>query len=296
MNTHVHLAIPPNIARHIRSEFAKRFPGLSIGAPDIHMEMYQTAATCGAMQPPALTVSAYPQLIDNILQYGASSFSIPNRPLPPLRSELAALGMTPPSPLITIVSVVPCVLTCNNSSAAEVQDWEDLCGDKLKGTFATPPFDTPLPYLFSTFMSHTFGAGSDRMLEGIDTTSTPLDINKRVDAGDLAAGLLIPAFGRSYRKQNARMVWPRSGALAVPLIATLTADAPDEAHEALTYLLLAEVQSYFSLQGGLVPVIDDVAGFPELEATGWQLLWPGWEMLHSVADTMTAHILSATQH
>jgi len=193
MNSEVHLAIPPNIARHTRSQFTKRFPGLSIGTPDIHMEMYQTAATCGAIQPPALTVSAYPQLVDNILRHGASSFSVPNRPLPLLRSELVALGMTPPSPLITIVSVVPCVLACNNSTAAEVQDWEDLCTDKLKGVFATPPPDTPLPYLFSAFMSHTFGDRSDRMLERLDTTSTPLDINKRVDAGDLAAGLLIPA-------------------------------------------------------------------------------------------------------
>lgn len=296
MNSVVHLAIPPNIARHTRSQFTKRFPGLSIGTPDIHMEMYQTAATCGAIQPPALTVSAYPQLVDNILQYGASSFSVPNRPLPLLRSELVALGMTPPSPLITIVSVVPCVLACNNSTAAEVQDWEDLCTDKLKGVFATPPPDTPLPYLFSAFMSHTFGDRSDRMLERLDTTGTPLDINKRVDAGNLAAGLLIPAFGRSYRKQNARMVWPRSGALAVPLIATLAADASDEAHEALAYLLSSEVQSYFSLQGGLVPVTADVAGFPELEATGWQLLWPGWDALHDIAETMTSQILAASQH
>lgn len=288
MNAHVHLAIPPNIARRVRAELAAQFPGLTVGAPDLHREMFDFARQCGEAPPPALSVSAYPQLVQNVLRFGASRFATPHAELPPLRPELESLGIQPPSPKLRVIAVVPCVLACNDVKVPILNDWEDLCGSGFRGILGTPPLDTPLPYVLSAFLEARFGERSQAVLSRLDTDSTPLDINKRVAAGDLDAGVLIPSFGRAFRNGGARVVWPKSGAIAVPLVACIGVDAPEVAHEAMACLLSAEMQTYLSLSGGLVPVRAGVSGFHELEEAGWNLAWLGWDALLGVASTMAA--------
>ncbi|OPY59382.1 MAG: hypothetical protein A4E57_04725 [Syntrophorhabdaceae bacterium PtaU1.Bin034] len=292
MSNHVHLALPPNVARHVRAEFAARFPRLAVGAPDLHREMFDVALHCGDTPPPALVVSAYPQLIQNVLHFGPSRFATFREGLPPLRSELADLGLEPPCPELKVVAVIPCLMICNNDAVPEMNDWEDLCDSRFSHFLGTPPPDTPLPYLVAAFLRGRYGARALAPLSRLDTKSIPLDINKRVDTGELGAGVLIPAFGRSFRNKGARMIWPRSGAIAVPLIACMSSDAPEEAHGALAYLLSEEMQAYLALLGGLVPARAGTPGFPELDAAGWKLIWPGWNGLLETADDMTAALVA----
>jgi hypothetical protein len=283
MNRRIHLAVPPNIARKTRSEIAARFPAMEVGAPATHMEMYSFARTCGESPPPALSVSAYPQLARNVLgRAGNGRFRAPRGNLPALRPELAALGIEPPCPELLLIAVAPCVLVSNMQLLSGLEDWEDLCGPDVPAGVGTPPRDTPLPYLLEHYLKASYG----KPASGLDTRSAPLDINKRVDRGDLAAGVLIPAFGRAFRDGGARMVWPRSGALAVPLAACLGGDSPPEADDVLEYLLSHEFQTFLAESGGLVPVRAGVPGFPELDDAGWRLNWPGWDTLLTVAETM----------
>lgn len=282
MRCPVHLALPPNLARRFREDLARRFPDVDTGTPDIHQEMYEFALRCGPVPPDGLVVSAYPQLVRNVLADG-SPFAQHREDLPPLRPELARLGLTPPDPRLRIVAVVPCVLGVNESRAGWLDDWSGLLSPGYSGPLGTPPRDTPLPYLAELLLD---SLGREAQGTDIDTASTPLDINRRVAAGELAAGLLIPAFARSFRGGGARMVWPRSGALAVPLVAAIGRTAPDVAHDLLAALLSADAQEFLSLSGGVVPVIEGAPGFPELEESGWKLLWPGWDRVAAAAQAM----------
>lgn len=293
MKNHVHLSFPPNVVRRLRTQVSAKFPGLKVGAPFIHREMFDYARSCGQeSRMPALCVSAYPQLLQNVLNYGSSRFEVPQVALPPLRGELLALGLKPPRPEISVVAVVPCLLACNNDQAPGIEDWEDLCHPEFKGILGVPPLDTPLPYLISSFLKGRYGMRAQAPLSRMDTASIPLDINRRVDEGALAAGLLIPAFSRSFRSGRGRMVWPTTGAIAVPLIACIGKDAPPEAHDALAYLLSYEIQSFLSQDGDMVPVRADIRGFEELEATRWRLIWPGWDQVIGLADPMTDTLLN----
>jgi ABC-type Fe3+ transport system substrate-binding protein len=146
-----------------------------------------------------------------------------------------------------------------------------------------------MPYLAEAVLRKLAGdAAADHLLSILDTASNPIDINKRLGRGELKAALIIPAFARTFRGGAARMIWPASGALAVPLLACLAADAPREAHEILAWLLSEEVQRDIVVEGVIAPVREDVTGFEELEENGWNLYWPGWNMLFEVARTMLA--------
>lgn len=286
MNSTLYMAIPPNIARHTRTELERLFPELDLAAPDIHREMYDFALTFGQADLPALSVSAYPQMVENALALSRTGrLARPAAELPALRPELAALGLAPPAPELVVIAVVPCVLAVNQAWPA-IADWADLAAPELWGRVGVPPRDTPLPYLVE---AHLSGLQDGRSVDGLlDTRSTPLDINKRVDSGELAAGVLIPAFGRASRGGGARLVWPQSGALAVPLVACLRGDAPAAAHSALEYLLSFEFQSFLAMSGGIAPVRDDVPGFRELNDASWNLQWPGWAAVQTVARNMNA--------
>lgn len=283
MRCPVHLALPPNLARFFREDLTRRFPDVDTGTPDIHQEMYDFALHCGPTPPKGLVVSAYPQLTRNVLA-DPTPFARLRGDLPPLRPELARLGLTPPAPELAVLAVVPCILGVNADRAGWLDDWAGLLRPDYPGPLATPPRDTPLPYVAELLLDSLGGA--ERSGPPLDTLSTPLDINRRVAAGELAAGLLIPAFARSFRGEGAHMVWPASGALAVPLVACIGREAPDVAHELLASLLSSWAQEHLSLNGGVVPVREDTPAFPELEDSGWKLLWPGWDVALAAAEAM----------
>ena len=92
------------------------------------------------------------------------------------------------------------------------------------------------------------------------------------------------------------MIWPASGALAIPILACLSASAPPEAAEVLAYILSEECQQAISRDGLLAPVREGVCGFEELEENRWKLFWPGWDCLEEVgAEMLRQDIVHATQ-
>lgn len=238
MSCRIYLTLPPNILRRARAEINRLYPGVDIGAPDIHGEMYEFASTFGTGDIPALSVSAYPQMAVRALDMAREGrLALPDANLPPLREEFVALGMTPPVPELRIMAVVPGILAASAALTAPLEDWGDLYHPDFPGPVGCPPRDTPMPFLLEAVMGGAFGGGAQNLLAKLDTASNPLDINKRLGRGELTAAVLIPAFARTFREGGGRMVWPRSGALAVPLLACLAADAPREAHDILAYLL-----------------------------------------------------------
>ena len=291
-NTRIYLVLPPNIMRRARETIVARFPEADLDAPDIHSEMFAFANVFGQGPIPALTVSAYPQITLHVSALAAEGrLAEPAATLPPLREEFVTLGMTPPTAMQRIVAVVPGVLAASDSLTHALEDWADLCAPDFPGPIGCPPKDTPLPYLAEAVFKNMAGEGADALLEKLDTRSNPIDINKRIASGELAAALVIPAFARTFRAGpnstgSGRMVWPKSGALAIPLTACLAADAAPVAHDILAYLLSDEFQRVVVADGVIAPAAPGVPGFDELEENGWNLFWPGWDCIRSVAETM----------
>ncbi len=287
MTCHIYLTLPPNIMRRAREVISRRYPGVRLGSPEIHAEMYAFASTFGDGHIPALSVSAYPQLLPRALALAKQGrLALPEATLPPLRPELAALGLTPPVPELVITAVVPGVLAASATLAAPLRDWPDLCAPGFPGPVGCPPQDTPMPYLLEAVLRGACGPAVQNLLDKLDTRSNPLDINKRIGRGELSAAVLIPAFARTFREGGGRMVWPASGALAVPMLACLGADAPPEAHEILAFLLSEEFQRFTATDGVMAPARGGVPGFAELEEQGWNLSWPGWDLWLCAAENM----------
>jgi ABC-type Fe3+ transport system substrate-binding protein len=283
------LAMPPNILRRVREDIMRLWPGIRLGTPDIHGEMYAFASNFGKDSIPSLTVSAYPQVALHALHLAREGrLARPPAELPPLRAEYGRIGLASPLEELRIVAVVTGVLAAAASEAPRLKDWTDLCAPDFPGPVGCPPEDTPMPYLAEAVLRKLAGNATDHLLSILDTASNPIDINKRLGRGELKAALIIPAFARTFREGAARMIWPASGALAVPLMACLAAEAPPEAREILAWLLSEEVQRDIIVEGVIAPAREDVSGFEELEENGWNLYWPGWELLFEVARVMLA--------
>ncbi|MDR2077198.1 MAG: ABC transporter substrate-binding protein [Desulfovibrio sp.] len=287
MSCTLHLAMPPNILRRVREDVARLWPDTRLGMPSTHEEMNAFASRFGDGPLPSLTVTAYPQIalrLPDLARQGR--LARPDPDLPPLREEYGRIGLAAPAEEARIVAVAAGVLAAETSLAPRLKDWADLCAPDFPGPVGCPPRDTPLPYLAEAVLRKAAGEGAEHLLSRLDTASNPLDINKRLGRGELKAALIIPAFARTFREGGAGMIWPASGALALPLLACLDAQAPPEAHEILAYLLSEEFQRAVVVEGVIAPVRAGVAGFAELEENGWNLFWPGWDLLFDVARTM----------
>jgi ABC-type Fe3+ transport system substrate-binding protein len=181
---------------------------------------------------------------------------------------------------------VPGIIAVSAGLKSAVRDWADLCAPDFPGLVGCPPKNTPLPYLAANILRRVVGERAENLLARLDTASNPIDINKRLARDELSAALLIPAFARTFRGGNGKMVWPASGAVAIPMLACLSASAPPEASEVLAYILSEEFQEAVSLGGLLAPVREGVRGFEELEANQWNMYWAGWDCLEEVGAEM----------
>ena len=277
----IYLAIAPNILRKTVQDLSRMDYGLDLIPPQTHQEMLDFSIAFGRDgSVPGLTLCAYPQFLHNVMQCRSTGeLAVLPDTLPPMRHELTALGMAEPSRHFRTICLVPFVIAASNAVVPPIEDWEDLCRPDIADRVAVPPDDTPMPALFDTMMRALCGQRAQRVIEARDTRFTPLDINKRIDAGEFLAGLNIPAFSRTYREGNGRFVWPRSGAWTVPLVATVRADAPPDAMRFMEYLLSNEYQTYLADTGGLVPVVEGIPWFREMADSGGTLLWPGWDTL-----------------
>ena len=286
-NNRIYLVLPPNIIRRAREDMRKRFPQAVLDAPEIHAEMFSFASNFGKEKLPALTVSAYPQILLRArLLAKEGRLGEPEQSLPELRTELVAMGLTPPLAAMRLVAVVPGVLAAANALEHPLADWADLCAPNFPTHIGCPPQDTPLPYLVSRVMRHLFGNASNTLIDTLDTKSNPIDINKRIASNVLKAAFIIPAFARTFRGGTGRMIWPESGALAVPLLACLSPDAAPVAHDILRYLLSEEFQRVLAEGGLMAPARPEIPGFEELEQNAWKLYWPGWNIYLDAAQDM----------
>lgn len=286
-------ATPPMLARRLRQDIEAAFPDHRLSPPSTHLEMFEAAhgfAQPGG-EPAEVTISAYPQLLERIWHDGAPAADLSGLNVPPLRRAWTELGLVPPVPSVAVVAVVPLVLAVHRDLAPVIRDWDDLKPlTREPGTIGAPPEDTPLPFLLSAFLGARWGVPEAALRAAFDRASPPLDINKRVARGELAVGLLPPAFCRSFREGDAVMVWPESGALAVPVMAAVSPDAPASSYRALAFLLSREMQALFAESGGMAPAVPGAPGFAELDAADWRMLWPGWEAFVELGRTMTAHL------
>lgn len=286
----IHFAAPPMLARRLRSDIETAFPDHCLSPPGTHLEMFEAAMNYGMPSATAevMTVTAYPQLLNRVIEGGAKTAPLS---YPPLRAELVEAGLSSPHPGIAIIAAIPLVLAVDRRQLPAFRGWDDLRPlVEESGRVAVPPEDTPLPYLLSAFLAERWGMAEAEIRARFDRESPPLDINKRLGKGEVAAGFLPPAFCRNAREGATELVWPEGGPLVAPIFAVIAPDAPPETHALLGSLFTKEMQQLFAELGGMIPVIDHVAPPQEMEKAGWALQPARWPAFLEIGRLMAGQL------
>lgn len=298
----IHFAAPPMLARRLRADIETAFQGFCLSPPCTHFEMFEAAAGYGradalAVDRAVMTITAYPQLLNRVLEEAAPVASLAGLNLPPLKKELAEAGLTSPHPDVALIAGIPLVLAVDRRQAPDVQGWDDLLMLIERGlSVAAPPEDTPLPYLFSAFLARRWGKNEAEIRALLDCASPPLEINKRLAAGEVAAGLLPPAFCRNARGGAVELIWPGDGPLVAPVFAVIAPDAPPQTRAVLQALFAPEMQKLLADLGGMLPVIDGVAGPAEMLEAGWVFQPTHWPDLLDMGRLMSRQLIGTATH
>ena len=275
------IVLPPNVVRKATSDLENLLPDLELVPHNTHGELDQYFAEDFGTPylTHDLTVTAYPAVMapDKNIETCGLFRPMPDH-LPPMRSRLAEQGLAEPNSFIKVVAYVPLVFIHHKSLQPAPKSWRDLCSPELYGKVVCPPHDTPMPALSKAILSGLYGDEGLAAAEAFRAEMYPLDINKAVDEGQFLAGLVIPAFGRTFRNAGASMVWPTEGAVAIPTVSILRKDAGEDALRALDYLFSKEFQDFLGRSGVLVPIREGAELPPEAQPPN-KLLWPGWDQL-----------------
>ncbi len=279
--TDVQLAVPPNIARGAMEALKSRFPGISIRPRQTHAEMDSFFLhDFGKPEHTAdLTLTAYPAALASLaaMEVPEEVFNPMPDTLPPLRSELAAFGLTEINPYYRVGCMVCFVPIVHKDVRPFPESWADLCREDIRDAVVLPPEVTPAPALYSYFQNKLNGEKGREAALRATKRLLPQEINLAVDAGDFKAGVLLSAFGRAFRYKNASMVWPREGALSLPLLVFVKKDAPEETFDVLETIFSQPFQEFLARDGGFISIRSDVDFFGEVAENHCHIQWMGWQ-------------------
>ncbi len=281
MTTDLHLAIPPNIARKTTDDLKKQFPRIHVRPHQTHVEMDKFFShEFGKPEHTAdLTLTAYPWALARLagMDDPGKVFAPMPETLPKLRSELADFGVSEANPYYRVVCLVCLVPIVHKDVHPFPVSWADLCHENIRDAVAIPPEETPAPALYTYFQTKLNGEMGRKAALQANKTLLPQDINLAVDAGDFKAGVLLSAFGRTFRQKNARMVWPKEGAFVLPLLAFVKKDAPGQAFDILEIIFSHCFQEFLARDGGFIPMRADVDFFGEVAENHCHIKWMGWQ-------------------
>jgi ABC-type Fe3+ transport system substrate-binding protein len=278
MPQHLHMALPPNIARQVISEIQAQFPNASIHPPQTHDEMddfFKNQFGC-PQRTADLTLTVYPSALTRASASKDRFASMPGD-LPKMRGELRRVGLKEPSPFFRVVAVVTMIIIHHKNLTPPISGWADLCREDIAASVITPPPNTPAPTLYAHYLEKLCGVAGRRAATRVRSELLPQDINKTVDEGLYKAGMVFPAFARTFRLGNTLSVWPKEGAIAVPLMAFLKNGASETAVGVLKEVFGKRIQTILAENGHFCAIREDVALFPEMVAHDSKLVWTGWE-------------------
>lgn len=285
MTSTLHLALPPNIARQVLSEIQTAFPDTALHPLQNHDEMADFFQT-GFGKPELtadLTLTAYPSALARAVRYDHVFAPMPPD-LPVMRRELADAGLKEPFPFVRVAAAVTLMIIYHKSVDPPPEGWADLCREDLAGEVLIPPHNTPAPALYAHYLENLFGEKGKTAAARAHAKLFPQDINQYVDAGVYKAGMVFPAFARTFRLGMARAVWPREGAVVIPLLAFLKHGAGKEAVEVLHTLFSRKIQTIIAENGLFCPVLEKVPLFSEMQQNNAMLLWSGWDNYMALGD------------
>jgi ABC-type Fe3+ transport system substrate-binding protein len=276
--TTLHLSLPPNIARQAIDDIRARFADATVLAPQTHDEMsdFYNHRFGEGDTTADLTVTAYPGALARAFAHRNQLAALP-ADLPPMRPALARAGLLESHPFFKVIGVVTLMMIHHRSMDPPPEKWADLCRREWAGAVVIPPPSTPAPALYAYWMTRLCGDDGRHAAARADALLFPQDINKAVDEGRYKAGVVFPAFARTFRTGMARAVWPAEGAVAVPLLAFVKKGAGPDAVAVLRHLLADPFQQLLATNGLFAPVLASVPFFDEMTANAGRLLWMGWQ-------------------
>jgi len=289
MSTTLHLAIPPNIARQTLWEIQSAFPGVAIRPPQNHDEMSDFFGNVfGDEERTAdLTLTVYPSALSRAVQQEKIFAPVP-KDLPGMRKELVDIGLKEPMDHFKVVAAVTMMIIHHETVHPPPKGWADLCREDLEGQVVIPPHNTPAPALFAHYLEKLCGEKGKRAAATVHAKLFPQDINKAVDEGVYKAGMVFPAFARTFRLGKAKALWPEEGAVVIPLLAFLKRGAHEDALKVLRAFFSRQIQSIVAENGLFCPAVEDVPLFSEMVQNGSRLLWSGWDQYMALGSGETS--------
>ena len=194
-----------------------------------------------------------------------------------MRQELIQAGLKEESDIYKVVCVVPMMILTGKEMAEKITGWKDLAEEPFPGRMVIPPANTPAPDLFRLYMESLCGEKGRMAADTVQASLLPQDINKSIDEGNHLAGMVFPAFGRTSRNGTTQAIWPEEGAVAIPLVALLRADAPPKATQILDVIFSNLIQTRLAEEGLFLAIRDDVPLIDEMVENHNHLAWCGWE-------------------
>jgi ABC-type Fe3+ transport system substrate-binding protein len=297
MTSTLHLALPPNIARQVLSEIQTAFPGAALHPPQNHDEMADFFQNrFGEPEKTAdLTLTAYPSALARAVRYEHVFATMPPD-LPVMRRELMDTGLKEPFPFVRVAAAVTLMIIYHKSVDPSPEGWADLCREDLAGDVVIPPHNTPAPALYAHYLEKLVGEIGKKAAARAHAKLFPQDINKYVDAGVYKAGMVFPAFARTFRLGMAGAVWPKEGAVVIPLLAFLKKGAGKDAVRALHALFSRKNQTIIAENGLFCPVLEKVPLFSEMQHNNSRLLWSGWDDYMALGDGASFAPPGAREH
>lgn len=283
----VMIFVPVNIGRNLESMLHRQAPGLSFVLPgNASRELEYFAAIAAGERPfPQLIATLQGALFKVMSQdmLGKHCQPIPED-LVPLRQELKALYKVPDTQLAPLF-VVPIVMVANANLRSIPQAWSDLFHKRFIGRVLAPDADTPVTLALRAILQDSFGVQAKTFLDRLACGGMPLEVAMAVNRGFYDVGIMPLPFTRYRMAGNLHTVWPKDGALGLPEMLLLNKDAGAETLNLARSLLSINVQRFFSLLGGMIPVIEGIPLPRETVQNEMNLLWKGWDWYRQLMST-----------
>jgi ABC-type Fe3+ transport system substrate-binding protein len=193
----------------------------------------------------------------------------------PMRDELAQKGFDDPTGAFVTFCVVPVGLVHHKSIKNPPKTWTDLAKPEWRGRVIT--FDMGVIHtLLTVGFRPILGDQTEEFVENIGYHGNPVNVNYEIDSGQADVAIMPLPFGKASRQGNVALQWPEDGAFVVPNVMAFKKDPDPKAIEVGQYLLSDPVQSMMSSLG-LIPVNPNADLPPQVEASGLNLRWDGWD-------------------
>lgn len=274
--TTIDIGLPISVARMILQRVQGMVPPDSLIIRRVQQKEQEPHSTIEVEIPDMTATHQISVMKDRDRMMASGYYESPAGVLPPMRRDVADLGLADQDGLFTPLCFVPLVIIYNHGIDNPPGSWLDLCNPRWKGRISVPSPDI-LQKLMKFYATDLLGSKAEVLFSHVSADGLPVDVNQKVDDGSADIGIVSLPFSRSSRKGNISLCWPEEGALLLPEVLIHKKGAGEDVLKVSEYLLSLDVQRYFSDVGVMIPVHPDAPMPSEALEHSMNFYWKGWD-------------------